>query len=988
MITIKKLKTILLGALLLAPGYATAATVCYPVDGCTGTSTVPSTGQLLVGQSDGTYGPVDASSIGLSGDANLWQYSAGSDTISPIIASTSDTAIVTGSSFVATSTTATSTFPILSVTNAVFDNATTTTLSLNDIEFTGEEIARAISTSIITLDGEGVFASTSATHFGISAGSGIIVDNWTDPNNPVIYKVSWAASSSIPVADLTADSYVVSIDKDGNVQEDQYYDYFGDGHTYDRINIGGYATNGSAIGAVGTEVTAAGNPGAVLYQFLHYFGGFNINGGNDFYNEFNDLSISKTAGKAFAYNGSYLSDRMNPNIISTDPKSNITFFTNYRDGAGGFSAATLGTTIDVSHYDDGDGTLGVVNNNQWQVKRIYFRPENENTFVTYGQVLYNSKEDAIASLATDIPDLDEFVGYNIHCDWLVVRGGATDLSSTDDAEFIYVSEHGTVGAGTQSPLSSLQDVYYHGDEPEILKNSTRNAVSIQNGSGGADNVSNLIEFLNTTGTTTAYVRADGLVSSNMSSSTYATTTSLKVNATTTTAGLSIGSLTGVLKATAGVVYTALVDLTSEVTGVLGVSHGGTGTSTSPALGEILVGQGDGTYAPQATSTLGFTNGTVTSVAATVPTGWAITGSPITTSGTLALAYDTGYGAVLTASTTEWAQAYASTTALTVPYIQGLFSNTATGLTYSGGVTSLTTGYGIPLTASSTNWNSFYNTPSTRITAGTNISWSGNTLNVDDAFLSNTGDTASGDYNFDSGTLFIDSTENKVGIGTVTPYDHLQIKFNSVSSDEGLWIENSNTNNETGARLYFRNRVGTAQNEAAIVADSPGIHDTRLLFQTEVDGSGLETRMIINGEGKVGIAVSSPAEKLETAGNIRASDATGYTNYKPTTELLSFSMASSSGMIVAGTQIPIAKNVGRARELTQYKCWVEAGTSAQVFLTDGTNDTEAITCGTSVTTDSDVATNDTFSANEKWYIEIGTVTGSVDYLTFEAVGYLE
>ena len=34
-------------------------------------------------------------------------------------------------------------------------------------------------------------------------------------------------------------------------------------------------------------------------------------------------------------------------------------------------------------------------------------------------------------------------------------------------------------------------------------------------------------------------------------------------------------------------------------------EGGTGTSTAPSTGEILVGQGDGTYAPQATSTLGI-----------------------------------------------------------------------------------------------------------------------------------------------------------------------------------------------------------------------------------------------------------------------------------------------------------------------------------------------------------------------------------------------
>ena len=43
--------------------------------------------------------------------------------------------------------------------------------------------------------------------------------------------------------------------------------------------------------------------------------------------------------------------------------------------------------------------------------------------------------------------------------------------------------------------------------------------------------------------------------------------------------------------------------------------------------------------------------------------------------------------------------------------------------------SLASGYSIPLTASTSAWESFTDTPSTRILAGTSLSWSGNTLNV-------------------------------------------------------------------------------------------------------------------------------------------------------------------------------------------------------------------------------------------------------------------
>jgi|GEM_PF-2187335 len=62
---------------------------------------------------------------------------------------------------------------------------------------------------------------------------------------------------------------------------------------------------------------------------------------------------------------------------------------------------------------------------------------------------------------------------------------------------------------------------------------------------------------------------------------------------------------------------------------------------------------------------GYTNntGTVTSVAMSVPTGFTITNSPITTNGTLALGLATGYTIPLSASTTEWTNAYIATQSL-------------------------------------------------------------------------------------------------------------------------------------------------------------------------------------------------------------------------------------------------------------------------------------------------------------------------------------
>ncbi len=74
-----------------------------------------------------------------------------------------------------------------------------------------------------------------------------------------------------------------------------------------------------------------------------------------------------------------------------------------------------------------------------------------------------------------------------------------------------------------------------------------------------------------------------------------------------------GKVTGILKATAGAVVAALVDLTNDVTGILGITNGGTGTSTAPTKGQLLIGNAIGGYDLVATSTLGVNFGDTTGI---------------------------------------------------------------------------------------------------------------------------------------------------------------------------------------------------------------------------------------------------------------------------------------------------------------------------------------------------------------------------------------
>lgn len=105
-------------------------------------------------------------------------------------------------------------------------------------------------------------------------------------------------------------------------------------------------------------------------------------------------------------------------------------------------------------------------------------------------------------------------------------------------------------------------------------------------------------------------------------------------------------------------------------------------------------------------------------------------------------------------------------------------------------------------------------------------------------------------------------------------------------------------------------------------------------------------------------------------------------------LFGFDLASTSPRLRSGGYIEIPKQIRWGRDITQFYCRVDGGTSVVVNVSDdGTNDTETITCDADGAIDTDIATNSTFSAGEFWRVEIGTITGAVDFLVFEVYGYI-
>jgi len=289
---------------------------------------------------------------------------------------------------------------------------------------------------------------------------------------------------------------------------------------------------------------------------------------------------------------------------------------------------------------------------------------------------------------------------------------------------------------------------------------------------------------------TVSITADGITDTQLA---FNTGQNLTTASSPTFAGLTVSGLSGCLNATAGVISSTGVACGSGSGGITSL-NGLTGSSQTFA-----------------TSTSGGLSQTITSSG---------------TAHTWTLGPAAGYVIPLIASTTEWAAAYASTTALTPTYIRGLFSETITGIDYSAGVFSITSGYGIPTTAKQTEWDTAY---SNRITsANSPLSIASNAISIANAVADGSTKGAASftaaDFDASSGNISLDYTNGQKASGSLSGFlssADWTIFNNKVSSSSLSWTD-------TG-RIDGTYTSGTGVFTADIVADS--ITDTQLAFNT-------------------------------------------------------------------------------------------------------------------------------------------------------------
>jgi hypothetical protein len=314
-----------------------------------------------------------------------------------------------------------------------------------------------------------ISATIGGTTFNITAGSGQVITRALVNNDIVTTNkiVSWNAQNNIALTYRTTHQFsYIYIDENGALQ--QQNSSFTDAEYQNKIIIGVIChINLSTINLVSNKQNIAYGDSHRIYELANSFGPIKRSGLSISAYSTN-LRVSRAAGSVFSIGCNYESNQFDadsPNISAANPALLCRV---YRNSSGEFefdvNSGSYYTDINPNQYDDGSGTLQTVNNNQWTIQRLYFFPNNPNDVITYyGRAVYNSSNDAIAAIATEsfseaIITLENavFLGY------LVLRGGATNLSLNSDALFFQSGAFRNVGAitggGSASNIDNLDDL--------------------------------------------------------------------------------------------------------------------------------------------------------------------------------------------------------------------------------------------------------------------------------------------------------------------------------------------------------------------------------------------------------------------------------------------------------------------------------------------------------------------------------------------------
>ena len=340
------------------------------------------------------------------------------------------------------------------------------------------------------------------TKVDISSGSGIIVDNYTNAEIPVLTQVAWDTITGVTLTSLTGDvATLLFLDTNGSPVQFALATPPSESDKRDYIYLGIVGHPGPSISNIFNTPIQIVSPINQHEDLTSSIGPFSKNG-NVVSNIIGTLELQKTSGNSFIYGGNFHNNPKVPSNIATGTLSGSTLI--YAKGT-----AVLGPTsvnIDNSNYDpNGLGTITPLPGNNYTTARIWHSPLNNLLVFQYGQFSYTTLATARDSFPTEDylspPGLD-VAAYVLAV--LIYKDGAVNL---DNALVVPQGKFAGTGGGGTSP-DTLQSVYDNSNtNPEILTDATNGSVDIRVGSGSDSD--NLIRFQQNSGTVNAFITGEG-----------------------------------------------------------------------------------------------------------------------------------------------------------------------------------------------------------------------------------------------------------------------------------------------------------------------------------------------------------------------------------------------------------------------------------------------------------------------------------------------
>ena len=325
------------------------------------------------------------------------------------------------------------------------------------------DLSQILSTGIIS--GFAITANADPSKFDVAAGTGIIVDNYTDPTNPVKTLVSAPTHIAVLTPYLATDaSTYIGIDNTGSLVLSNAEFSPEDLRTI--ISVGWVDhPDGTTIVDLRMQPISTTAITDQLNDFLLAFGSFNIEG-NEYYAN-GSLTVARTAGSTFDSNGNYQTSRQSPHIITSALQTTVPITYYYKDGTttGGVpnwvnNSASV-TNINPNLWDDGSGSLQSVPAGKWTIQLMLFYSQTLSNDFQYGQVVYDTYSAAKSALQVGV-DINPYNSYDTFRGWLIVQQGATDLTNLSVAQFIPAGKLGIVdvssGGGTGGEINTASNI--------------------------------------------------------------------------------------------------------------------------------------------------------------------------------------------------------------------------------------------------------------------------------------------------------------------------------------------------------------------------------------------------------------------------------------------------------------------------------------------------------------------------------------------------